>query len=104
MNLFINNIIYRPAELEHISCYEMVSMYELKKMDKKKIEKTDYIVEGRTIFNVLEEHPSHRHMIVSKRIHPCIPCISSINLLPSVADLSFTDETHNDHTVNLREN
>ena len=30
MDLFINNIIYRPAELEDLSCYEMVSMYELK--------------------------------------------------------------------------
>ena len=31
MDLFINNIIYRPVELEHLSCYETISQYELKK-------------------------------------------------------------------------
>ena len=67
MDLFINNIIYRPVELELLSCYDMVSLYELKKMDKKKIEKMDHIVEGRTVFNLLEEHPSHKYMIVSKK-------------------------------------
>ena len=104
MDLFINNIIYRPVELEDLSCYELVSMYELKKLDKKKVEKMEHNVEGKTIFNLLEEHPSHKYMIVSKRIHPCIPSISSINLLPSVADISFTEGTCNEYKVKLREN
>ena len=104
MDLFINNIIYRPVELENLSCYEMVSMYELKKLDKKKIEEMDHNVEGKNAFNLLEEHPSHKYMIISKRTNPCIPCISSINLLPSVADISFTEENCNDSTVRLREN
>ena len=30
MDLFINNIIYRPVELEHLSCYEIISQYILK--------------------------------------------------------------------------
>ena len=72
MDLFINNIIYRPGELEDLSCYEMVSMYELKKLDKKKIEEMDHNVEGKTVFNLLEEHLSHRYMIVSRRINPYI--------------------------------
>ena len=43
-------------------------------------------------------------MIMSKRRNPCIPCISSINLLPSVASLSLMENTDNRHIINLREN
>ena len=31
-DMYINNIIYRPTELEQVSCYDMVSNYELKRM------------------------------------------------------------------------
>ena len=35
-DMFINNIIYRPIELEHLGCYDLITHYELKKMPKKK--------------------------------------------------------------------
>ena len=38
------------------------------------------------------------------RRHPIIPCISSIKLLPNVADLLMTDETYSWHTFRLRRN
>ena len=34
---FINNMIFRPGELEHLGLYDMISQYELNKMPKKKI-------------------------------------------------------------------
>ena len=37
-DMFINNIIYRPLELQHICCYDMIANYELKKLTRKKIE------------------------------------------------------------------
>ena len=37
-DMFINNMIYRPVELEHLGCYDMISKYELKRMSKEKIE------------------------------------------------------------------
>ena len=36
-DMFINNIIYRPLELERIGCYDMITHYELKKITKKKL-------------------------------------------------------------------
>ena len=66
-DMYISNIIYRPTELEHISCYDMVTHYELRKMTKKKIESSNHIVEGKRSFNLLEEHPSHRCMIMVKK-------------------------------------
>ena len=39
IDLFVNNIIYRPAELAGLSCYEMVSMYELKSWTGKRLRK-----------------------------------------------------------------
>ena len=39
-DMFINNLIYRPVELEHVSCYDMISRYELKRMTKKKKSQT----------------------------------------------------------------
>ena len=104
MDLFINNIIYRPVELEHLSCYELICQYELKKLEKKKVERLDFNVESETIFNLVEEHPSHKYMVMSRRKHLCIPCISSINLLPSVTDLSMNEENCDEHTLKLREN
>ena len=56
------------------------------------------------MFNLMEEHPSSKYMVISKRKHTCIPCISSINLLPNVAELEMEKETCNEHTLNLREN
>ena len=85
--MYINNMIYRPTELEHISCYDMVSNYELKRISKKKLNSKIHIVEGKTTFNLVEEHPSHKYMIMSKRKNIFIPCINSPNLLPNVADL-----------------
>ncbi len=65
----------------------MVSNYELKRMSKKKINSKSYLVEGSTTFNLVEEHPSHKCMVMSKRKNIYIPCINSLNLLPNVADL-----------------
>ena len=86
-DMYINNMIYRPTELEHISCYDMVSNYELKRMSKKKLNSNSHTMEGKTTFNLVEEHPSYKCMIMSKRKNNCIPCINSLNLLPNVADL-----------------
>ena len=41
------------------------------------------------ILNLLEEHPSHKCMIMVMRKNISIPCISSISLLPNIADLSI---------------
>ena len=34
-DMFINNITFRPLQLEQICCYDMITHYELKKMIKK---------------------------------------------------------------------
>ena len=85
--MYINNITYRPTELEHISCYDMVSNYELKRMSKKKLNSKNHTVEGNTLFNLVVEHASHKCMVLAKRKNIFIPCINSLNFLPNVADL-----------------
>ena len=46
---FVNNYIYRPIELETLSCYDFVAYYELKKMDKKKIESDNHVIESKKV-------------------------------------------------------
>ena len=101
--MYINNIIYRPTELEHISFYDMVSNYELKKMSKKKIISKNHPVEGSTTFNLVEEHPSHKCMVMAKRKNIFIPCINSLNLLPNVADLKIDSIITDGDTSRKRE-
>ena len=81
--MYINNMIYRPIELENLSCYDMVTHYELKKFSKRKIDSKSHIVEIKITFNLVEEHPSHKYMVISKRKNIFIPCINSLNFLPN---------------------
>ena len=105
-DFFINNIIYRPVELEHYGCYDMMMHYELKKLNKKKIDSGSKNVESKTTFNLVKEHPSHKYMEMSRRKHIIIPSINSINLLPNVALLDLQSGRTNNLflTKNTREN
>ena len=102
-DMYINNMIYRPTELEYMSCYDMITHYELRKMSKKKIKSGNHMVESKKNFNLLEEHPSHKCMVMSKRKNIFIPCINSINLLPNIADLRINSITTDVHTLKRRE-
>ena len=31
-DMYVNNMIYRPTELEYLSCHDMVTNYEIKKI------------------------------------------------------------------------
>ena len=102
-DMFINNMIYRPVELEHLGCYDMISKYELKRMSKEKIESNNCLVESKKTFKLVEEHPSHKCMVMSERKKFIIPCINSINLLPNIADLHVLEETNDPNIIDLRE-
>ena len=39
-DMFINNIIYRPQELEYLACYDLISQYELRIFPKQKLKQT----------------------------------------------------------------
>ena len=82
--MFINNMIYRPVELEYLGYYELITRYQLKKMSEGKIKSNNILVEGKKTFNLVEEHPYHKCMVTSERKHHNIPCISSINLVPDI--------------------
>ena len=96
-------MIYIPFELEHLGCYEMISKYELKRMSKKKIESNNTLVESKKTFNLVEEHPSHKCMVMSERKHFIIPCISSLNLLSNIVDLHILEESNDPNIIDLRE-
>ena len=85
-DMYTNNMIYRPTELEHMPCYNMVTHYELRIITKEKIESLNHIVKSKTSFNLLKEHPSHKCMIMVRRKNIFIHCINSINLLPNIAE------------------
>ena len=59
VDMFINNIIYRPFELNNLSCYELISNYEWKATTKKDDDE-NFNVEGKTTFNLCEEHPLYK--------------------------------------------
>ena len=56
---FINNMIFRPGELEHLGLYDMISQYHLKRMTKEKLESGNVLVKSKTTFNIMDVHPSH---------------------------------------------
>ena len=72
-------------------------------MTKKKLKSGNVSVESKTTFNLLEEHPSHKYMVMARRKHILIPCISSVNLLPNIKDLNTLQETSDKGTTDLRE-
>ena len=96
-------MIYRPGELEHLGLYDMISQYHLKKMTKEKIDSGNVLVESKTTFNLMEEHPSHKCMVMARRKHIIIPCISSVNLLPNIKDLCMLEDISERATMDLRE-
>ena len=51
-------MIYRPIELEHLGCYDIISRYELKRMTREKIKPNNTLIEIKKIFNLVEDtHP-----------------------------------------------
>ena len=100
---FINNMIYRPSELEHLGLYDLSSQYELRQMSKKRLNSGNVLVESKTTFNLLQEHPSHKYMVMSKRKHIFIPQICSINLLPNIKDIHILEQTSDKSIIDLRE-
>ena len=103
-DMFINNMIYRPVELEHLGLYEMIASYDLKRMSKKIIKSNKTSVESNKTFNLVEEHPSHKCMVMSERKHHIVPCISSIHrLIPNIAHLQQLEQTSDPTIINLRE-
>ena len=72
-------------------------------MTKKKLESGNVSVESKTTFNLLKEHPSQKYMVMARRKHILIPCISSVNLLPNTKDHNILQETSEKHTSDLRE-
>ena len=101
--MYTNNMMYRPTELEHIACYEMATHYELRKITQKKIESLNHIAKGKTSFDLLEIHSSHKCMIMVKRTNILIPCINFINLLPNIVDFSIDNITTEVHILKKRE-
>ena len=74
-------------ELEKFGCYELMSRYEKKKIQKRK---NGYCnVESKKSYNFTSEHPSHRYMALSEMKHFLIPCIGNTNLFPDVSKLEI---------------
>ena len=61
------------------------------------------LVESKTTFNLLQEHPSHKYMVMSKRKQIVIPCIRSSKLLPNIKDTYILEETADKSIIDLRE-
>ena len=86
-DIFINDYIYRPVELEKFGCYELMSKYTKKKIQKKK--NGDHNVESKKTFNFTSEHPSHKYMVLSEVKHTLIPCIGNTSSFPNVSHLEL---------------
>ena len=60
-------------------------------------------MESKTSFNLVEDHLSHKCMVMSKR-NIFIPCINSLNLFPNVEDIRIDSiETDMDTSRNREE-
>lgn len=62
-------------ELENLGLCDLEIMYKMNRIEmNKKVgadtneEDDDHIIESNSTFNCLEEHPSHRYIVMSKRI------------------------------------
>ena len=81
----------------------MISKYELKRTTKKKIESNDIIVDNKKTFNLLEEHTSHRCIVISEWTHYVIPCINSVSLHPNITYLNQLEVTNDPNIIDPRE-
>ena len=72
-------------------------------MSRKRLKSGNVLVESKTTFNLLQEHPSHKYMVMSKRKHIFIPQICSINLLPNIKDIHILEQTSDKSIIDLRE-
>jgi len=98
VDMFINNIIYRPFELNNLSCYELISEYEMQPSSKKNIEDGDYNIESATTFNFCKEHPCYKYNVMRKRNKFVVPSISSTKEFPNITELNL-DNVHTDDLV-----
>ena len=60
-------------------------------------------MKSKTTFNLLQEHPSHKYMVMARRKHVVIPCINSVNLIPNIRDLHILETISNKGIIEKRE-
>ena len=98
----INNLIYRPIELENMCQYEQLMLYELKKIQRKKrkdgecnevdtIDTATIGANSENIFTFTDEHPSHKYMSLNKRKKIAVPRIGVSKMIPNVKDLHLNE-------------
>ena len=60
-------------------------------------------MESKKIFNFVEEHQSHKCMVMSEQEYHVFPCVNSIDLLPNIVDLQQLEESTDHNSIDLRE-
>ena len=75
-------------------------MYKIEKLQNKKTvhhningENNAHNVESNMTFNLVEEHPSHKYMVMSKRKN-VIPRVSNLNLIADITQPYLTNRIY----------
>ena len=109
---YINDVLFRPTELEKLCCYEVKMHYEKAKIPPKKKsggqndDDDDNInreSESKVRFFFCEEHPSSQVMCMKKKKHFEIPQISSTKLFPNVSQLEMNSRRPSSAAIKVRE-
>ena len=113
---FINDVLYRPQELEKMCLYQVKLWYEKERIPAKKKKQSGVGVddddgddnagrehESKTRFFFFEEHPSSKIMCMKKKAHLEIPQISSTKLFPNISELDMNNLNPSDAAIQARE-
>ena len=111
---FINDVLYRPQELEKMCLYAVKLWYEKVRIPPKKKKQSGVLVddgddnagrerESNTRFFFFEEHPASKIMCIKKKDHLEIPQISSTKLFPNVSELEMNNFNPSDAVIKVRE-
>ena len=109
---YINDVIYKPPELEKMCCYEKKcgmkrQEYHQRKKSGDAVDDNDDNVSGEresmTRFFFFEEHPSSKIMCMKKKTDLEIPQISSTKLFPNISELDMNNLNPSDAVIQVRE-
>ena len=99
---YINNHIYRHADLENYSVYELAMYFEIKKVTSA-LKKEHESGCNSSVFQFCEEHPSYQYTYLVKREFIAVPKICGTKLFPNVKDLKIHSYDADEYTRLLRE-
>ena len=102
---FIDHYVYRPLELDGLSCYEFLMHFDIREGSKHQMKRADDLRDA-NMYRFQSEHPGYKIFVVARRKTIQIPQITSSKSFPNVKLLQIGakhDDVISNETLSHRE-